>query len=226
MPLSHYNFYGRTCIGVYLRATDRFIVCPESTMDSDTRLFAETFKVDTIVKTTVYKSDLIGIFTVANSNGIILPQLVDDGELERIRMYLPRDVRMAILPGRWTAIGNFLLLNDSGCLSGLRLSREQAKIISDTLDIEVEMGSIENLPYIGSLAVATNRGVLVDPMISSEEEQVIRDVLRVPVYKGTVNYGSRFVKIGVVANSYGLIVSDATKGSELARITEAFHVEE
>lgn len=195
-------------------------------MDNDVRLFADTFRVDTIIKTTVYKSDLIGIFTIANSNGIILPQLIDDSELERIRANLPRDTRMAILPSRWTAIGNFLLVNDSGCLSGLRLSRDQVKIISDTLDIEVEVGSIENLPYIGSLAVATNKGVLVDPMISSEEEQVIRDVLKVPVYKGTVNYGSRLVKIGVVANSYGLIVSDTTRGSELARITEAFHVEE
>jgi translation initiation factor 6 len=195
-------------------------------MDDDVRLFVETLKVDTVIKTTVYKSNLLGIFTAANSNGIILSPLVEDDELERIKMSLPRDVRMAILPAKWTAIGNFLLLNDLGCLSGLRLSREQVKIISDTLDVDVEVGSVENLPYVGSLAVATNRGVLIDPMASSEEEQIIRDVLKVPVYRGTVNYGSRFVKMGVVANSYGLIVSDATKGSELARITEAFHIEE
>jgi translation initiation factor 6 len=195
-------------------------------MDDDVRLFVETLKVDTVIKTTVYKSNLLGIFTAANSNGIILSPLVEDDELERIKMSLPRDVRMAILPAKWTAIGNFLLLNDLGCLSGLRLSREQVKIISDTLDVDVEVGSVENLPYVGSLAVATNRGVLIDPMASSEEEQIIRDVLKVPVYRGTVNYGSRFVKMGVVANSYGLIVGDATKGSELARITEAFHIEE
>jgi len=195
-------------------------------MDDDVKLFVETLKVDTVIKATVYKSNLLGIFTAANSNGIILSPLVGDDELERIKMNLPRDIRIAILPARWTAIGNFLLLNDLGCLSGIRLSREQVKIISDTLDIDVEVGSVENLPYVGSLAVATNKGVLIDPMVSSEEEQVIRDVLKVPVYKGTVNYGSKFVKMGVVANSYGLIVSDATRGSELARITEAFRIEE
>ncbi|MEM1559862.1 MAG: translation initiation factor IF-6 [Candidatus Bathyarchaeia archaeon] len=226
MPVSHYSFYGRSCIGIYFRVTDRFVICPESTMDEDVKLLLETFKVDTVVKTTVYKSDLLGIFTVANSRGILLSPLVGDDEFERIKASIPGDIRVDVLPTKWTAIGNFLLVNDLGCISGLRLSREQVRVISDTLDIEVETGSIENLPYTGSLAVATNRGVLVDPMILSEEEDLIRNLLKVPVYKGTVNYGSRLIKIGVVANSYGLLVSDNTRGSELARVTEAFRIEE
>lgn len=226
LPLLQYDFYGRDCVGVYLRATDRFLMCPANIMDKDVGLLTENLRVDTAVKVNVYKSSLLGIFSAANSNGILLSPLAEDYEVEFLKKVAPSGVRVEVFPGRWSAIGNFLLLNDKGCISGFKLTSSQLRFLSDVFDVEVEFGCIDSLPYVGSLAVATNKGVLVDPSVKPEEEEVLRSILGVPVYKGTVNNGNRFVKIGLVANSYGLVVGSSTRGFELTRITEAFQITE
>ena len=62
-----------------------------------------------------------------------------------------------------TAYGNLVLANDKGALCDPRMKEPQIKEISEALGVEVFPGQIAGLPYVGSLAVATNKGVLAHP---------------------------------------------------------------
>jgi translation initiation factor 6 len=52
---------------------------------------------------------------------------------------------------------------------------------------------IAGLPYVGSLGVATNKGVLVHALASEDEKKVLQDVFKVPVEVGTINCGVPYV---------------------------------
>ena len=48
------------------------------------------------------------------------------------------------------------------------------KQVSEALGVEVVPGTIAGLTYVGSLAVATNKGVLAHPQLKADEKKVPR----------------------------------------------------
>ncbi len=100
------------------------------------------------------------------------------------------------------------------------------KKIADTLGVEVVRGEIAGLPYVGSLATATNKGVLAHPMLREEEEKVLADVLKVPVDVGTINCGVPYVSTGLIGNDWGAVAGSVTTGPEMFIIGQALDVVE
>jgi len=99
--------------------------------------------------------------------------------------------------------------------------REQ---ISDALAVETVPGRIAGLTYVGSLAVATNKGVLAHPLTTEEEKKVLESVLKVPVDVGTINCGIPYVGTGLIANSYAAVAGSLTTGPEMFIIGNALDV--
>ncbi len=120
-----------------------------------------------------------------------------------------------------TALGNLILVNDRGCLIDPGLPSNLKKTLRDTYDVEVESGTIGNLPYVGSLAVATNRGAVSYPLISDDELGLLENLLRVRTEPCTVNGGVKLPKCGLSANTFGVLIGSTTLGHELATLTEA-----
>ncbi|NIM99813.1 MAG: translation initiation factor IF-6, partial [candidate division Zixibacteria bacterium] len=92
------------------------------------------------------------------------------------------------------------LANDHGAIVDPRLKEMDIKKIEDVLGVEAVPGEISGLPYVGSLATATNKGVLTHPLLREEEQKLLRDVLKVHVDVGTVNCGIPYVATGLVGN--------------------------
>ena len=63
-----------------------------------------------------------------------------------------------------TAYGNLVLANDKGAVVDPRFKENEIKKISEALGVEAVPTEIAGLPYVGSLAVATNKGVLSSPV--------------------------------------------------------------
>ena len=99
-------------------------------------------------------------------------------------------------------------------------------MIADTLGVEVVPCNIAGLPYVGSLATATNKGVLAHPMLKEDERKVLNDVFKVPVDVGTVNCGIPYVSTGLLGNSRGAVVGLLTTGPEMFIIGQALDVVE
>lgn len=166
--------------------------------------------------TSAFGTQLAGIFCTGNSSGIIAPYVLDDYELDDMKKI--KDV--LVIKSVYTALGNLVLMNDNGVLLSPLLEKNK-KEIGNFFGLPCETATIAGSKLVGSLAIATNKGCLVHPRIRDKELAVLKHVLKVDVDIGTVNFGSPFIKSGIIANSHGFIASEMSSGPELGKMTEA-----
>lgn len=219
MSVTLMGIFGCASVGCYTLTTEKMaIVPPQLSVDKVKRL-EETLKVKA-VKTTVGSSVLIGALTSANSNGVVLPHFAQDAEIEKIKSAFP-EINIALMETKRTAYGNIVLANDNGAIVDPRLSDKDIDNVAETLGVEAVRGEIAGLPYVGSLAAATNKGAIAHPMIKEEEQKLLQSVLKVPVDVGTVNCGIPYVGTGLIGNTEGALVGFITTGPELVIIENA-----
>jgi len=218
-----FNLFGSASIGVYSLATDRMIIVPPQVPEDKARKLEEWLKAK-VVQTTIGDSVLIGALACANSNGIILPHYTRQEEIQAIKATL--DLNISIMDTKKTSYGNLILANDHGALVSPQLKEGDVRKIADTLGVEAVPGEIAGLPYVGSYAVATNRGVLAHPLLTEEERKVLMNVLKAHVDVGTVNCGIPYVATGLIGNTRGAVAGFVTTGPELFIIGQALDVVE
>lgn len=220
MTVSRLSIQGSPNVGIYALATNHYVLAPPKTSASKARVLEEAFKVP-IIKTSLAGTILLGVYAAANSNGIVLPALVTDEDVKTASAVAGNVVQVE---SRRNAFGNLVLANDHGALVAEPLSREREAMrgIKDALGVEIVVGRIAGLPYVGSLASVNNRAALVHPERSDEEAELIADVLKVRVDSGTVNRGSPFVGAGMLSNDLGVVVGNLTAGPELMIISNLF----
>jgi translation initiation factor 6 len=183
--------------------------------------FADWLKVK-LVYTTISGSVLIGALSCANSNGMLLPNSVRDEELTEIRNVF--DGTITIMETKKTAYGNIVLASDKGAIADPRIKEDDIKKIADTLGVEVLQTEIAGLPYVGSLATVTNKGVLAHPLLKDAERIILEQAFKVPVEVGTINCGIPYVGTGLLANSHGAVAGSMTTGPEMFIIGNAMDV--
>lgn len=221
MPLFLFDVFGNACIGVYSLVNDRIAIIPPQVPETKRKKVEEWLKVK-VVATTVGKSVITGALACSNSNGVILPPFAQEEEIEAIKS--ASDLNVTVMDTKKTAYGNLILANDKGAVADPRLERGVVNKIADTLGVEVVSSEIAGLPYVGSLATATNKGVLAHPMLKEEERKVLKDVLKVHVDVGTINCGIPYVATGLLGNSNGAVVGLLTTGPEMFIIGQALDV--
>ncbi len=212
---------GSASIGVYSLATEKFVVIPKAVPLKKAERFAEWLHVK-LIHTSVAGSTLAGAFVCANSNGILLPLSICAEELADIKACFNGNV--IVLETKKTAYGNLVVANDFGAVVDPRLKDDIVKQISDTLGVEAVRTEIAGLPYVGSLAVATNKGVLAHPLLKDTERKVLESVFKVPVDVGTINCGIPYVGTGLIANSHAAVAGSMTTGPEMFIIGNALDV--
>ncbi len=215
------SIIGSASIGVYSLATDKFVLIPKMVPQDKAEKTAEWLKVP-LIHTSIGGSLLNGALACANSNGIILSSFVRQEEIDAIKASFDGNIK--IMESRKTAFGNLILANDKGALVDSRMKDFIMKQVSDTLGVEVVPGKIAGLTYVGSLGVATNKGVLAHPMLTEEEKKILESVLKVPVDVGTVNCGIPYVGTGLIANSHAAVAGSLTTGPEMFIIGNALDV--
>jgi len=224
LSLYLFDVFNNASIGIYCLANDQLAIVPPQVPPSKREKLGEWLNVK-VVATTIGKSLVNGALACSNSNGVILPPFVTDDEIEAIKSVVP-DINITVMDTKRTAYGNMVLANDKGAVVDVRLGPDVVAKISDALGVEVVGGDIAGLPYVGSLATATNKGVLAHPLIKEDEQKVLSDVLKVPVDVGTVNCGIPYVATGLIGNTYGAVAGLLTTGPEMFIIGQALDVVE
>ena len=205
------NFNGDTNVGLYGFATDKYCL-----------LGANNKKIKPVLKVPVFTCrilnlDFTGIFIAGNSNGIIINDTIEEYEIHRLKSHFDM---ILVLDAKYTAMGNLIMMNDSGAIIS-PLIKKYRREISGFFGVPCESTKIAGQNIIGNLGIATNRGCLVHQKIKKSEKDIIERVLRVKSDIGTVSFGSPYPRAGIIANSNGFAVSDASSGPEMGRITEA-----
>jgi translation initiation factor 6 len=215
------SIVGSASIGVYSLANDRFAIIPQIVPRKKAEKTAEWLKVQ-LVHASISGSVLTGALACANSNGILLPNSVQEEELILIKAAF--EGNFTVMETKKTAYGNLVLANDHGAVVDPRFKEREVKQIAETLGVDAVAGEIAGLPYVGSLAVATNKGVLAHPLLTDDEKELLEDVFKVPVDVGTVNCGIPYVGTGLIANSHAAVAGSMTTGPEMFIIGNALDV--
>ncbi len=207
-------------IGLYAIVNNQIAIVPK--ILSFNLDIAEVFKVR-VIKASIYNTPFIGIFACMNDNGILLSDIISDNEKKALKKALKEegvDINVGFLKARENVIGNLILCNNKGALISKTLIKYK-KEIADILNVDVEIGKIMDLDLVGSLGVANNKGFLISAYAEEEEYEKVKEVLGVDGDIGTVNYGSPYVKSGILVNDTSLVVGDITTPIELGRATES-----
>ncbi|MCE4600808.1 MAG: translation initiation factor IF-6 [Desulfurococcales archaeon] len=211
---------GNSNVGVYMFATDKYVLAPAGLDKEDKEVITEVLGVEP-VETTIAGTRLIGVLASGNDKGLLVASSISDEELRLLKRSLGDGVIVETLPSRNNAVGNLLVANSRAALVYPGLEREALKTIQDVLDVEVFQRAIAGVSTVGSIIALNTRGGLVHPDATDEEIKFLSEVFGVPFITGTVNFGVAFVRTGLVANSRGAIVGEETSGPELARIQMA-----
>ncbi len=209
------EIFGTPQIGVFIFTNDNYALIP---FDAPSKLedkVAETLKVD-VIRASIAGSRLLGVLICGNNTGVVLPRIILEAELETIR---GMGLNTAVLEDvKETGLGNLVLANDKGCVVSPLLSHKAVKVIMDTLGVECETRSLGGSPFVGSLAVATNRALALPPFVTDEEISEFESILKVQAGLLTVNKGRMFLRAGLVANTKGALAGSETTGHELMQI--------
>ncbi len=211
--------FGNPNIGVYITASDKWALIPVEAPDKVEQALRRSLGVE-VLRTTVGASSLIGILCVMNSKGLLLGNIVRDGEVQAIKRALGGELVVEVVSEmRENALGNLILANDRAAIVSPLVAPEVRRKVADALDVEVVEATLGGSSLVGALGVATNRGVLLSPILSDEEVAKVIELMGVPKGGvGTVNRGSIFVRSGLVANSRGALVGYETTGIEMMRV--------
>jgi translation initiation factor 6 len=215
------SIVGSVSIGVYSLATEKIVFIPTMVPQKKAQIMADWLKVK-LIHISISGSVLAGALVCANSNGILLPNSVREEEICAIKSCF--DGNIAVMETKKTAYGNLVLANDYGALVDPRFKEPEIRQIAETLGVEAVPCEIAGLPYVGSLAVATNKGILAHPLLKDEERKILERVFRVPVDVGTINCGIPYVGTGLIANTHAAIAGSMTTGPEMFIIGNALDV--
>jgi translation initiation factor 6 len=213
-PLS---IYGTSTIGVYIFTNNTLTIVPMDVPDKVINSIRDTLGT-TVIKSSLAKSPLIGIFMIGNDNGVLVPSIVTEDEVNELRK---KGLNVSVIRTRYTAVANLVLTNSRKTVVSPIIEKEYIDLIRDTLGTEVIIDEICGTYLVGSIAVANDRGVLLSPEARDEDERKIRDYFGLPVNVGTVNRGRSFLRGGLVVNNNGGLVGSDTTGFEIVRIMQA-----
>ena len=216
--IRQFKIGGNPFIGIFSFTNNNITIVRE-----DIGEHAETLKEalgTELILSTIAATDLAGIYIAGNNNGIILPYVIEDEELQLIE---DMGINNCILNTKETAVGNLILSNDKGAIISPMLTDEQ-KIIEDILGVETTIASIGNHKYVGSVARTNNLGCLVHKEAKEEDISLIKDLLKVDVRMSTLNRGVSYIGACIIVNDKGAVVGETTTGIELSYVEDIMGV--
>ena len=207
---------GNPYIGLYTAVNDTYALIGPGLPVAVPRALRRCLGVETL-GLTLDGSRLIGALAAMNNRGVVVTGHASPDELRILR----GKMEVGLLPGKLTAAGNTILVNDRAACVHPGFDKASIKLIGETLGVEVLPGTIAGTRTIGSSAVAAKDGVLCHPKASAPEREALAKLFGVDVLVGTANFGSPMIGAAVVANRHGALVGQPTTGIEMGRVEEA-----
>jgi translation initiation factor 6 len=221
LGIHRFDVYRSPNIGIFLKANDNFLFIPKGFADSKAEKLQSFLNVQ-CVRASIAQTRLLGPLSVINNNGIVVPRIAEDYEVQELKKATDMNVEKVQL--KMTALGNLIVANDRAGLASPIIPKESLRQIQDVLGVPVEHMSIDTYHQVGALVVSTNVGAVVHPKTSEREMDLIKESLKVDVEAATVNGGVPFVASGVIANSKSAVVGTLTTGPELIMLSRAFKI--
>jgi translation initiation factor 6 len=219
VPVGRALFGGSPYVGVYIRVGEATAVVPPNVPVALERDVMRLLGVKT-VRTTVFDSEVVGALVASNSHGVIVGEEVEPEEREVLEGLGP----VTVVRHRQNAMGNNVLVNDTGALVHPEFSDHTIAEIGRALRVPAQRGTVAGLGTVGMAALATNKGVIVHPKATEREVALVTEMLGVPVHRSTANFGVPIVGACVTANSKGFIVGRPTTPVEIMHLQDGLQI--
>lgn len=210
---------GSDYIGVFCTATENLVFVANTARDREKELLASTLNVS-VVGLRLAGSDLVGIFAKANSNGILVSELAYEDEIAELKQK-NLGINVEVLKSGLNALGCNILANDKIAIINPDYSHEDAKVIGDTLGVEVLKAKTGGFTTVGANNILTGNGLVINNRSTDEEKERLDRDVHFDSIRSTANTGGLAVGLCVAANTKGIVAGESTTGFELARIIEA-----
>ena len=219
MDIIKYDVYRQPNIGVFINVNDTIGLVPMGFAETKANKLAEYLNVE-IFHTAIANTMLIGTLSVMNNKGILLPSTAYQDEYDYLKN--ETDLEVGVLDTKFNALGNVICANDKGAIVSPALSKEDCKVISDVMGVEVLQKKIAGSHLSGVSLKANNTGGVIHPEAEEKDIKIIVDLLSVNVEQTSINGGVPYVTSGILANNHCIIVGSMTSGSEIMNLTRAF----
>ncbi|OYT33889.1 MAG: hypothetical protein B6U87_02840 [Candidatus Aenigmarchaeota archaeon ex4484_52] len=206
------TYKGDVNIGLFIFATDKYILIPNNSINLN------SFGAKQIIAS-AYETELLGLFFAGNSKCLIAPHNIDKDEIENLKLNLPKTTKLHLLETKKNAIGNLILSNDYITFLSPVIKHKKQEL-QDALGTKIYILDIHDKEIISAFFVITNKGFLCSNEIDKEYLNYLKEKSNLKGNYGSVNFGSIFVKSGLLANSHNYIAGAKTTGPETARIDE------
>ncbi len=206
-------------IGIYTKTNDEFVFVPNGFADTKAKTLASYLKTE-FVFASVANTRVLGTMMVINNNGILLPSLSSQWEIDHMKKTTKLNV--GVLDTKHNALGNLIASNDKGAIVSPKIPSEAIKTIRDTLGVETIQKKVAGYHQAGVMISANNIGGIIHPETDEDDIKSISDVLKVKLEPATINGGIPYISSGILANNNAVVVGNMTNGPEIMMLTRAF----
>ena len=219
MDIVKYDVYRQPNIGIYINVNDTIGLVPMGFAETKANKLAEYLNIE-ILYTAIANTRLIGTLSVMNNKGVLLPSTAYQDEYDYLKN--ETDLEVGVLDTKFNALGNIICANDKGAIVSPALSKEDCKVISDVMGVEVLQKKIAGSHLSGVSLNANNTGGVIHPEAEEKDIEIIADFLSVNIEQTSINGGVPYVTSGILANNHCIVVGSMTSGSEIMNLTRAF----
>ena len=219
MDIVKYDVYRGPNIGVYISVNDTIGLVPMGFAETKAKKLEEYLNIE-IMYTAIANTRLIGSLSVMNNRGFLLPSTAYQDEFDYLKN--ETDLEVGVLDTKFNALGNVICANDKGAIVSPALSKDNCKVISDVMGVEVLQKKIAGTHLAGVTLRANNTGAAIHPETEEKDIEIIADVLGVNVEQSSINGGVPYVSSGILAKNHCIVVGSLTNGSEIMNLTRAF----
>ncbi|MBI5072245.1 translation initiation factor IF-6 [Candidatus Woesearchaeota archaeon] len=217
MKLYKTSYQGNPNVGLYGFATDNYCLLapefpPEQVKKIEEALHVPAYQIR------VANSSLLGALVTGNDTVLLIPSIVREDELFRLKQL---KIPYHIISTKLTALGNNILCNNNGALVNRDYSADTKKIIRQALNVTLHPGEIADTTVPGSCVVHNKKAAVIHAFATQEQIKEVEDLLGVTCVKATANFGSPYLRSGVIANSFGMVIGENSTGIEIENIYEA-----
>ncbi len=212
------SFSGNPNIGLYLFATDSYVLVPLSIHDSLLHKVEKVFDVP-IIKTNIAGTSLLGVLLAGDSNKLLVPKIILDTEIKTLEK---NGVDFSIVNTDLTALGNNIVSTEKALLVNPDYDTNSIIQLRKSTGKNIIKWESSNYKTVGSLIKVKGNKAIISPLIENKKD-LIKDLLNLDKVSATsVNFGSPFVSSGIVANKNGMLIGEKTTGMESMQIEQAF----
>jgi translation initiation factor 6 len=219
MDIFKFDVYRGPNLGVYISVNDNTILVPMGYAKSKAEKLEKYLDAE-VLFTSIANTRLIGILSIMNNKGILLPKTAYQDEYDFLKK--ETDLEVGVLDSKFTALGNVICANDKGAVVSPWLSKNDCQTISDVMGVEVIQKRIAGFNQTGVVLVANNSGAAIHPEANEEDMKTFSNLLGVKIEQSSINNGTPYVSSGILANNHALVVGSLTSGPEIMMLTRAF----